>query len=83
MVADPGGKGPFRVAYDIQDVLGTDRIGQPGEKTDDKKERCPKTKHIRDEATGWKTSEKEVPDPDNPGKTKTVYVVPHSAVFPK
>jgi hypothetical protein len=51
----------------------------PGKKSgpgteENKDERCPLTKHIRDEATGWKTSEKTVDDPDNPGKTKKVYV---------
>jgi hypothetical protein len=93
LVADPAGQGPFRVAYDIHDVLGAGRvegtakagdlrpggpvggqIGKPGTEPTENKERCPLTKHIRDEATGWKTSEKTVPDADNPGKTKTVYI---------
>jgi hypothetical protein len=111
MVANPGGKGPFRVGYDIHEILGAGKlagqgvqaaqpgttasgsgspgragaigkpdspvggqVGQPGEKADNKKEGCPKTRHIRDEATGWTTSEKEIPDDANPGKTKSIYI---------
>lgn len=111
MVADPGGKGPFRVGFDIHEILGAGKVadrgikavqpgeaasgagstgragaisnpdspvggqaGQPGRKADNKKERCPKTRHVRDEATGWATSEKEVPDEANAGITKTVYI---------
>jgi hypothetical protein len=90
LVADPGGQGPFRVAYEVEEILGAGKLDgstfvplkpapMPGEQRpepqgNEKKKRCPKTKHIRDEANGWDTSEKRVPDPANPGKTKIVYV---------
>lgn len=80
LTADPGGKGSFQVAYNIHEILGAGAVGNPAgnEKPEpqgnERAKRCPKTKHIRDEANGWSTSEKRVADPDNPGKTKIVYV---------
>jgi hypothetical protein len=86
MVADPAGQGQFRVAYDVNEIIGAGSTFLPakpggatgGEKPEQadnkKKERCPLTKHVRDEATGWNLSEKDVPDPDNAGKTKKVYI---------
>lgn len=87
--ANPNGKGQFKVAYDIHEVLGPGKVDpsllQPvkpagpigGGKTEPadnvKKERCPLTKHIRDEATGWKTSEKKVTDPAT-GVVTTTYI---------
>ena len=72
--ADPGGVGAFRVAYDLVNVLAPGKTGGSGS-GDNKDERCPLTKHERMSADGWKDSQKEVADPDNPGKTKTVYMI--------
>ncbi len=88
LVADRGGQGAFQVAYSLHAALGAARVngngqakagdvgqgGKPQPQGNMKRERCPLTKHIRDEATGWETTEKKVADPDNPGKTKTIYI---------
>lgn len=89
LVADPAGLGQFRVAYDINEILGAGKLdgstflplkpgGFGGEKPDkadnQKKKGCPKTKHIRDEANGWEQSEKKVKD-EATGKEKTVYII--------
>jgi hypothetical protein len=82
LTADPSGQGPFRVAYNIHEILGAGQLAGPGVARPaegpvpqgEKKKQCPKTKHIRDEATGWTTSEKVVPDPADPKKKKTIYV---------
>ncbi|MBC8066558.1 MAG: hypothetical protein H7Y17_17135 [Chlorobia bacterium] len=88
LVADPAGLGQFRVAYDINEILGAGKLagstfqplkpggpvgGEKPEKVDNKKKQCPKTIHMRDEANGWQQSEKKVKDAE--GKEKTIYVI--------
>ena len=78
---------PATFASDIHEIMGAAKTsgggvlrpggtaGGSGGSDQKERERCPLTKHIRDEATGWEQSEKQVADPANPGKTKTVYVI--------
>lgn len=71
--ADPASQGPFRVAYDLTDIVGSGKTGAPTEPGNPTREKCPLTKHERMSAGGWHDSETTIPDPDNPGKEKKVY----------
>jgi hypothetical protein len=70
LIADPAGSGPFRVAFDFAGVSGENSPTAGGQ---DSKEPCPKTLHKYEPLSGWKSGEKDIPDPDDPKKKKHVY----------